>query len=393
MIVMSQSRMTILFAAGTILFSVGQDATAQVTKAYYAAEPKPVVAATISVYPRLTYQARTTVRHGGLIHLGDLAKVYTRDAGLKQQLEDIDLDQLDSSVDDQVITRVQIQTRIALAGMPMRGISFVGSQTVRLASEAQPESVTEKRVDRKREGFPKDSDALGIAIAREIQVKAADQFDVALQDVIVTPQSSPVFSEKMPSTLLQVAGDQGFGEFVEGSGGRPALRSIKIISDGGAWIGNRTIEFIELDGGKLRRGKIMVSIIVQKEVLFATRALSRGEELSTGNTRLSEELFTSSTIEQAVGESGRGRFSARSIRQGDRIKTTDVGSDLQSRQVMVKAGDLVTVDLQRNGLNLSMSECIARQSGRIGDFIKVESSINNKVLIAKVVSPVRLLIR
>ena len=153
---MSQSRMTILFAAGTILFSVGQDATAQVTKAYYAAEPKPVVAATISVYPRLTYQARTTVRHGGLIHLGDLAKVYTRDAGLKQQLEDIDLDQLDSSVDDQVITRVQIQTRIALAGMPMRGISFVGSQTVRLASEAQPESVTEKRVDRKREGFPKD---------------------------------------------------------------------------------------------------------------------------------------------------------------------------------------------------------------------------------------------
>ncbi len=177
-------------------------------------------------------------------------------------------------------------------------------------------------------------------------------------DVIMHPQ-------RMPDDMAVVCGDVSY-EVIP-------LSKNQYIGQ------SRYTVIIYVDGQIQKSVNIFLDIVVFKEILVASKKIERGEMILPSNVmRLRKELRANT--QDAISDPARvlGMIAARSIPANGILKSSYI-----EMPVIVQRKDMVRVYLKSGGL-LIQSVGLARESGVIGDYIKVQNIDSQKIFFAQV---------
>lgn len=324
--------------------------------------------ATISLYKSLkTSIKRESRQPGGVIRIGDIARVVTKDKQLAAKLEALDIDNWPEPGTEIVIPRSQVKIRARLAGYSSSDVFVSGSDGVAIIG-AGDDAVD---VDAAFESNPFTQQLLQVIIDA---VKT--RYDVDQESITVEVLGAPV----LPAELDIEAPELG----------------IDVISNGGQLIGKQTVDLLVSDGRLTRRVKLPLSILIAKEVAVTSSIVRTGDVLSKANVRLQKMHFTSADIDDSIGIDAFGSFSARTIRRNQMLRFSDLGKAVtvgKNNEIVVKRGDLVTAKYKRNLIELNLAGVKTLQSGKIGQLIQVERQDNGRVFAGRVVSATEVEIR
>ena len=319
--------------------------------------------ATISMYKSLKTSIKAESRQaGGVIRIGDIARVVTKDKQLAAKIEALDIDRWPAPGTEIVIPRSQLQVRARLAGFSTRDVYVSGSDGVTIIG-AGDDAVD---VDAAFESNPFTQQLLQVVIDA-----AKTRYDVDQKSITVEVLGAPI----LPAELDIEAPELG----------------IDVISNGGQLIGKQTVDLLVSDGRLTRRVKLPLSILIAKEVAVTSSIVRTGDVFSKANVRLQKTHFASADIDDSIGIDAFGSFSARTIRRNQMLRFSDLGKAVTANQntnneIVVKRGDLVTAKFKRKTIELNLAGVKTLQSGKIGQLIQVERQDNGRTFAARVIS-------
>ncbi len=152
----------------------------------------------------------------------------------------------------------------------------------------------------------------------------------------------------------------------------------------GIRVGPNTIMLdVIADGKVLSKSSVTVLVSAVANVLVSTEAIVQGVAINDSNTKWEKRELPGFGSPILMGQENTNWVARRSIRPGVTLSMTDV-----ELPAAVRAGDTVTVVVRCGAVSLTTS-AEARQSGRIGDNIRVRSTLSNEDVRARVVSSSR----
>lgn len=139
---------------------------------------------------------------------------------------------------------------------------------------------------------------------------------------------------------------------------------------------------VVVDGQVWQTIQAPVLVRMFRDVLVTTKSVARGEEWSGENLALTKCEVTSTTGEVLSDLSCvEGKIAARTLPAGTILKNEYVG-----KVEVIRAGDLVTVQLARGAVRITM-DGQAMKGGAVGDTILVRNTSSRKSFSARVVGP------
>ncbi len=326
--------------------------------------------ATVSLYTSVkTSIKRERRKPGGVIRIGDIARVFSQDKQLAAKIESLDIDNWPDPGTEFSITRSQIQIRTQIAGYRVSDVVVSGNALVKIIGEGEEAPPTAASFE---------SNPFTQQLLQKVTASAAKRYDVDEEAVTAEVLGAPILPAE-----LDIAGSE---------------LSIDVISDGSQLIGKQTVELLVSDGRLTRRVKLPLSILIAKEVAVTSSVVRTGDVLSKTNVRLQKMHFTSGTIDDSVGIDAFGSFSAKTIRRNQMLKFSDLGKIVGANrdgnnQIVVKRGDLVTAKFRRNSIELNLAGVKTLQAGKIGQLIQVERQDNGRTFAGRVISATEVEIR
>lgn len=148
--------------------------------------------------------------------------------------------------------------------------------------------------------------------------------------------------------------------------------------------GPNTIGIDALAGGKaVATQSAAIQVKVVADVLVATNAIAQGSALTDQNTRYEQRDVTrvsDAVVARQDADAG-SMVARRTIRAGAVITSSDVASP-----PAVRSGDTVTLTVKCGSVTLSTT-AEARQDGRVGENIRVRSTVSESDVRARVTGP------
>lgn len=137
------------------------------------------------------------------------------------------------------------------------------------------------------------------------------------------------------------------------------------------------------DGRVLSKSSVTVLVSAVANVLVSTEPIAQGAAINDSNTKWEKRELPGFGSPILMGQNEGNWVARRSIRSGAALTSSDV--EVPSA---IRAGDTVTVVVRCGGVSLTTS-AEAKQSGRIGDNIRVRSALSNEDVRGRVVSSSR----
>lgn len=187
------------------------------------------------------------------------------------------------------------------------------------------------------------------------------------------------------------SGDIEYGASIQRSpreivlpGGLSVEIQAKAIAQG-IRVGPNTIMLeVVADGRVLSKSSVAVIVSAVANVLVSTETIAQGTAINDTNTKWEKRELPGFGSPILMGQEETNWVARRSIRLGVTLSSADV-----EVPAVIRTGDTVTVVVRCGGVSLTTS-AEARQSGRIGDNIRVRSELSNEDVRGRVVSSSRI---
>ena len=125
---------------------------------------------------------------------------------------------------------------------------------------------------------------------------------------------------------------------------------------------------------------VAVQVEAVATILVATEVISQGQAINEQNTKWDKRHLGGFSDPVFIGQENKEWVARRSIRPGAILTSADI-----ELPAAIKSGDSVTLTVKCGGVLITTS-AIARQSGRIGDNIRVRSDMSKEDVRAQIVS-------
>lgn len=295
----------------------------------------------------LTVQLKELVEPtSSIVKLEDIATILGGDLRSRRSVAELDIAEMEAGRSVSV-SKVQVETRILLAGFTPDRFRVVGTDTVLL------------RAMDGRTGDDRFLQALRPEIVRQLGMNSAD--------VEVT------LSRPLGNTVSDISVDAIM---------RPILPSNVRI---GRW--NARVAIYE-DNDLVQTVMVPIEVRVRKLVHVAARPLERGETVEPEAVIQEYRFLDANLANVGQTDSVEGMELIRAVEEGQIVTRTDLRKPrINPDDYVVRPRDLVEVVAQRRALRVRISGMVALQRGRIGDVIRVRHSDprNDKILTAEVV--------
>ena len=278
-----------------------------------------------------------------VVTVGDIAEISGGDVITRRKIAALDLD-VAPTKRSATIPRLQVETRILLAGIRARNFRVLGTNQVLLRPWNRAAATT---------------DLIGLLLPEIAARLDADPADVDL---------------KLARPLDELTIETGIGVSVRPSFParvRPGRLSLKV----GIYRGDELAE----------TRVVSLDVRLSRTVYVATRPLSRGTVLSPDDVT-SERKFVDGRQFESVAKEFDGKELSRAVSAGQILLRTDLRAPRPKRpEYVVQSRDVVEVVARRRSLRVRLSGMVALQRGAVGDTIRVQYPNSRKVLSARVV--------
>jgi len=261
-------------------------------------------------------------------------------AGLSEQLRDTDLGRAPSPGFGRRFTRAEVES--LLDGTVASDVSFDGAEEVVVTSDV-------------------------VTIHPDTVVAAAEAH---LRENVELDGTTLVEIERMPREVKVPRGRQGRTL-------QPRLRGTSRLGNSR---GRVPLNVEVLVDGKLQ-AVVPVALLVRTfaDVPVLARSMSRGEELRESDVAFRNVETTSmSTMPPTSIQIVEGQVAKRNLNEGTTLRSADFES-----AVLIKRNDAVTLVFAKGGLRAE-SFGISRDTGRLGDTVRVENLSTKKTLVGRV---------
>lgn len=138
---------------------------------------------------------------------------------------------------------------------------------------------------------------------------------------------------------------------------------------------------IVTDGRVAATTSATVSVKAVANVMVATTTIPQGTAINDQNTKWDKRDLAGFNDPIVMGQDDKNWVSRRSIRAGSIINSSDV-----TLPPAVRAGDSVTLTVKCGGVSLT-TNAEAKQSGRVGESIRVRAGVSSEDVRARITSP------
>lgn len=288
----------------------------------------------------VTVHAEAEVK-GPMITLGELAAISGDDSSQARPLREIELGSAPLPGSRMVLTREMLAARLRAAGVDSTGANWQIPPQINITAQAQTVS-SQQLQDTAQQYLEKQLDTLtGTDAEISIMTQPAD---------LLVPPGNLVLAGEIPYGIRA---------------GAPTLVAVTVLVD-----------------GRLYTKKVVRFEVKQyRQILVAARQLTVGEALALENvkyervdtSRLTQGYFTD--FDKLLGMSVK-----RPIPQG-----TPINSAMLVKPIVIKRGSAITIMVQSAGIEVSVAGQ-ALQDGTVGQIIKVQNQLSQKIVSAKVVN-------
>ncbi|NLN75968.1 MAG: flagellar basal body P-ring formation protein FlgA [Armatimonadetes bacterium] len=213
------------------------------------------------------------------------------------------------------------------------------------------------------------------------------------ESVVLSGKSLKITSEQLEEAALQFVSGQTLSEEI-GYGFSIQRTPKEIILPGGSNVeiqpkltgrsvrpgANTVLLDVVADGKAVSKSSVTVLVKAVANVLVAGASIGQGTAVDAQNTKWEKRELTGSSEPIIMGKENADWVARRTIRAGAVITLADV--ELPSA---IKSGDSIMLVVRCGGVSLTTT-AQAKQSGRIGDNIRVRTEASNEELRARVVS-------
>lgn len=284
------------------------------------------------------------------IHIKDIAEIRSRDAQLKRQVGELDLEEFTEFKSEIEISARLIHFRLLVAGIKQSQFAIDGppATMAHLSKSIDPTQTIE----------------------RAIHAELAAQFGIppSSLEVTVNPQ--------IESVLKRAGLDSG-------------SLSIQPIFRAELPIGNRNVEAVLTDGtGKSFTTNVSAKIAVYRDLVIAKQNISRGELLSEDKIEKVRRPVDNSQVRFASFEQAVGKTARSDIQQFALLKTQSVSNAKlnTSSQPMVRRKDRLNVVIRKGPISLTLTGAVAEENGNPGDYIDLTNPKSKERIRARIVN-------
>lgn len=291
---------------------------------------------------------------GGVVRLGDLAEIFSSDAGQAKRLAEIDLMPMPAAGQKRIVRAREVQDMLALRGVNLVEHRLSGASQVTIAApkdEGAAVAPGKNYSQQARKAPAVVRDALVQYLNDRSTVRQEWQIQVELDD----EQTQAVAATRQP-----------------------------LVVEGGAspWTGlQQFVVSCNVATGVVRI-PVAAQVSLPPTVVVAVQALARGTLIRPGDVRLQPGNPTEGSVRvfQAI-EDVIGKETTRVITPGQILD-----DQLVVAPVLVRRGEIVTVYARSAGIQVRTT-ARARDDGSQGELVTVESIDNRKPFFARVTGP------
>ena len=290
--------------------------------------------------------------NGALVVLGDVAEIIANDAGEAKRLSAIELFPTPAGARKRFLDVHELKDLLSRRDIDLANVTFSG------ASRITVHSMVAERPSPK--------------ISRSIAPASRRRAEARMRDLVIDHLRRQTGTEG-PWTVQFSLADKQFEVLTN-----PDAR-VSVAGGRAPWTGSQSFTLeVELPEG-VRQWSLDTIVTILPAVVVAARPLARGTLIRNGDVRLE---FRSSLRQGAITfdrlDAVIGLETVQSIGAGE----TMIESQLQ-RPLLVKSGDAVTVYARSGGIQVR-TVARARESGSLGELVRVESLNNRKPYFARV---------
>lgn len=295
-----------------------------------------------------------------LIRLSDIANVRTFEPTTLQQFSAMEIDAFEGDGKEVIISREQVRLRLLIAGIDETQFVLTGPQSI-VATKA-------------------DSTQMRQQFERLIQQQIAKQYGVLPGDLVVS------LDERLDKSLL-------FSRLVDFR----LLHSDQAELPLGRTSITATFESADGETTDLRTS---VSIAVMRDLVVATKNISRGGTLNRDNSKVIRRPVDRRNARYASIEQASRSIARSDIQQFDIIRSTVLSSaksfstaTATAQSSEVKRNAIVNVVIKSGPLSVVLKDAKALQSGRVGERIAVLNADTKERMVGTVVDQTTVVIR
>jgi flagella basal body P-ring formation protein FlgA len=306
---------------------------------------------------------------GGLILLGDLAEVYSQDAGEIKKLSAIDVVPAPPGGERRYLRTREIQDILAARGVNLRQLRFSGASQVTIIGTLETMPSRKEQAGRKAPApaiSPRQaSDLVRKALLTYLQQQSGSKMDWEIKFEL-TPDQVQALSPIQALTPSQ----------------SPSSATREVTVEGGTepWTGPQQFTLSLPDADK--PVAVRAEITLPPAVVVASRSLPRGSLIHAEDVRLQPGIAVqgSARVFQSLDEVI-GKEVVRSIADGQILDDQWV-----RRPLLVHKGEIVTVYARSSGIQIRTT-ARSRDEGSRGELVTVETLADRKAFFARVTGP------
>ena len=295
---------------------------------------------------RITVTQSDVQCHDLVVKVSHVANIDGLNRQAARAIAALDLDEFDASETAITVTQDQLRIRLALAGFDTTAMVFAG-----------PDQVRVQRIEKNN---------IASAIETSLRKRLADRYQISQDDLVVTANfnAADVKSESIDPATLQIITSLP-AELPLGQ------KSIVVeLTD----MGFKTVEL-----------RLNARIAVVRDLVVATRAIRRGETLSSENVESVRRPIDNRSVRFAAFEQVVGQQSRIDVNQYDLIKSTTIRTTGARNDYTVRKNALINVVVRRGPLEVVLKGARAIDAGNPGDQIAILNPHTREQIVARVI--------
>ena len=341
--------------------------------------------ATVSLYKK----ARLRVPE---VRVRDVAKVYSRNHLLAQEIGAIELEDLwetgleqgvtwERAAANTLITARRLKLRLLIAGYGEGDIRFEGADECQLltgngdVAQASLEQGNEAQDDEQAQRQLEIVQAVDTAAASQIRQLVSSFYRIDENDVEVQLTSSIKFSN-LESKLIEPEGIDW-------------KRQLQVMTDAQSLLGTVQVKFgVRGDNRIVDTAVANVEVAIFREIAVTQGSISKGEVFSVDNVYLRKQRFRTDSFNQYVGKEIFGRIAERNMGAAQQIRVSDFRSERIQGAVknLVRANQKVVLIALSGNIRVVQANATALQSGSVGQMIQVRNDDSRQIVTGRIAS-------
>lgn len=285
-----------------------------------------------------------------VVRVGEVAKVTASDRRLKDAIDQLDIADAPHKGGSKLISREQIELRLALAGVKESEASVTGANTVRIVY--RPEAMRDETV---------------LSALRE---PLAELFNVPTEDLELQ------LAQPLPRALAELEDTRTI---------RLAPRLPDTLAPG-----RHSLQVAVYENNQMKLvAPVAIETKIRRLIPRVTKAIKVGEAFTPQNVEW-EKLPVSGAMYETLARDLTNRTARRDLPVGVHIRNydiTSIGLRNDQSEILVRSRDLVRLTARKGDLKVVLSAAQALQQGRLNDTIRLRNTDTGKILTGKIVGP------